>query len=107
MTTTKVTFEFPSEAWDGIILSLTDGQWSETVLNPAYDGTDPEVPATIPNPEDRAQLAIAKIKRYVQSQFEPWALRERMALIYQQNQAEVKFMSSTVMEATTATIEVQ
>jgi hypothetical protein len=107
MATTKVIFEFPSEAWDGIVLSLTDGQWSETVPNPDYnpevEGSEP----TIPNPVDRWQLAIGRIKNFVEQEFKAWATRERMALVYQQAQSEVKYIAETVTAATTATIETQ
>ena len=107
MTTTKVIFEFPSEAWDGIVLSLTDNQWPETVPNPDYnpeiEGSEP----TIPNPGDRGQLAIGRIKNFVEQEFKAWATRERMAAVYQQAQAEVKYIAETVTAATTATIEEQ
>ena len=107
MATTKVVFEFPSEAWQGIVLSLTDNQWPDTIPNPDYDpeveGSEP----TIPNDGDREQLAIARIKSYVETEFKAWATRERMAHVYSQAQAEVRAIAESVTAATVVTVLVE
>jgi hypothetical protein len=106
-TTTKVIFEFPSDAWEGIVLSLTDNQWPDTIPNPAYDGSDPLIPQSIPNNGDRGQAAIGKIKTYVENEFKSWAIRERLALVNQTAQAEVTAIAQSVTAATQTSLVVE
>jgi hypothetical protein len=105
MSITKVTFEFPTEAWDGIVLSLTDNQWPETIPNPEYDGSDVSVPSTIPNNGDRGQAAITRIKNFVEQEFKTWATRERLALVYSEIQSGVRAIAESVTANTTASVE--
>lgn len=100
----KVTFEFPAEAWEGIVLSLTHNQWPATIPNPDYNGTDPTIPMYIPNDGDRAQAAIQQIKNYVEQQFKSWAMQERMTTVSQQAQAEVSAIATAVTSATQTSV---
>ncbi len=104
MATKKVTFEFPSEAWEGIVMALTQYEWPATILNPAYNGSDPTIPPMIPNTGDRDEAAILHIQRYVEQRFKQWATQERQAVINQQIDAEVSAIASGVTAATVVTI---
>ena len=104
MATKKVVFEFPAEAWDGIVLALTQYEWPATIPNPAYDGSDPTVPPMIPNNGDRGEAATKHIQKYVEQRFKQWATQERQAVINQQIDAEVSAIASGVTAATVVTI---
>jgi hypothetical protein len=103
MATKKVVFEFPAEAWDGIVQSLTQ-YWPATIPNPAYDGSDPTVPPMIPNNRDRGEAATQNIQNYVEQTFKQWAIQERMNVVNQQAQAEVSAIAQSVTAATVVTI---
>ena len=105
MATTKIEFEFPSEAWEGIVMALTQYEWPATIPNPAYTGSDPTVPPMIPNNGDRGQAAVQHIQKYVEERFKQWAGNERRAIVNQQIDAEVSAIANSVTAATVVTIE--
>jgi hypothetical protein len=107
MATKKVVFEFPAEAWDGIVLALTQYEWPATIPNPAYDGSDPTVPPMIPNNGDRGEAATQHIQKYVEQRFKQWATQERQAVINQQIDAEVSAIATAVTAATVVSIETE
>ena len=104
MTTTKIEFEFPSEAWEGIVMALTQYEWPATIPNPAYNGSDPTVPPMIPNNGDRGQAAVRHIQKYVEERFKQWAGNERRAVVNQQIDAEVSAIANSVTAATIVSI---
>jgi hypothetical protein len=59
----------------------------------------------IPNNGDRGQLAITRIKNFVEQEFKTWATRERLALVYQEIQSGVRAIAETVTANTTASVE--
>ena len=104
MATKKVVFEFPAEAWEGIVLALTQYEWPATIPNPAYDGSDPTIPPMIPNNGDRSEAATQHIQKYVEDRFKQWAGEARRAVTNQQIDAEVSAIASGVTAATVVTI---
>ena len=105
MKTTKVSFEFPEDAWPGIVESLTEHNWPATVPNPEYDGTDLSIPQKIENPTTREQAAIGVIKQFVEQRFIDWATRSRLAPLEIQVQNAVTARAREVSDSTTATVE--
>lgn len=105
MDTKKITFEFPADAWNGIVASLTEWRYQEAIPNSAYDGTDLTVPPYTPNPVTREEAAIQAIKDYVSEQYKAWAERTALAPVQQQIQAQVQARAIEVDTATKVSVE--
>ena len=104
MTTKKVVFEFPVEAWEGIVMALTQYEWPATIPNPAYDGSDPTVPPMVPNNGDRGEAAVQHIQKYVEQRFKQWAGDSRRSVVNQEIDAEVSAIAQSVTAATVVSI---
>ena len=100
----KVVFEFPAEAWDGIVQALTQYEWPATIPNPAYSGSDPTIPPMIPNTGDRSEAAVQHIQKYVEERFKQWAGNERRAVVNQEIDSQVSAIANSVTAATKVTI---
>lgn len=105
MDTKKITFEFPADAWHGIVSALTEWKYQDTIANPAYDGTELTVPPYVPNPVTREEAAIQVIRDFVSEQYKAWAERTAMAPVQQQIQEQVQARAIEVDTATKVSVE--
>lgn len=101
----KVVFEFPDDAWAGIVESLTEGRHQPFVPNPAYNGNDPTIPMQIANPKTKEETAHAVVLEFITSRYKEWGTRTQLAPVQQQVQAAVETRASQVLAATTVTVE--
>lgn len=95
MATTKVSFDFPSDAWPGICNAFADAyQWPAQI---SVDGVMQD------NPETKQDFTVRKVMEFVGN---VWADFARKALKTAQDQlnAEINIRQSQVMVATTKTI---
>jgi hypothetical protein len=100
----RVVFEFPAQAWPGIVLALTQFNYPELVPNPEAQ-SDPTKPPMVANPKTRDEVAIEEVTNIIAQRFESWAFQERMKELEARNRAEVQGIVEQVKQATTAKVE--
>lgn len=103
MATKKVEFVFPADAWDGIVLALTEYTYQAFVSNPEAVG-DNTKPPMIPNPKSRDEAAVEEVMNMISQRFDQYAMRMRMQEVEQQNRLAVQQRIQEVKQATTITI---
>lgn len=97
MATQNVTLSFPSDAYVGMVDSFAAAyNYNETIL---------ENGKTIPNPETKEQHFHRKVIEYVAEIWKPYAKRLALAAQEQQVIAAIAERATTVMAATTVTVE--
>jgi hypothetical protein len=100
----KIVFDFPNDAYDGVIACLSEYGYFEQVPNPEFTGAEGQEPM-IPNPKTREQFAHSVVLDYISQRFQSWAERARLEAVQKQVKDAVKQRAEQVMAATTVTVE--
>lgn len=100
----KIVFDFPDDAYQGVIDCLSEYGYFEQVPNPEFDGQNGQEPM-IPNPKTREQFAHSVVLDYISQRFQNWAERARLEVVQKQVKEAVKQRAEQVMAATTVSVE--
>ncbi len=101
----KVTFEFPDDAWDGVVASLTEHSYQAFVPNPEYQASPSTEPQQIPNPVTRDQAAYQVVLEFIAQRYKDWGRRQALAPVQTQVNAAVDSRAAEVIAATKVVIE--
>ena len=93
----KITFEFPDDAWDGIINSFAeDYHRPETIRDDIR---------TSPNPESKDAFAIRKVQEYIAEIWGNWERRQNLKAVTSQVDSAIEARKIEVAAATTVKVE--
>lgn len=99
----QVIFSFPSDAWDGIVQSLTENKYQEQITNPDYEPGSEE-PEMIDNPVTREEAATQAIVTHVEAVFKAWSIRQNLAPAQQAVKDAAEARAAEVRAATSISV---
>ena len=102
----KVTFEFPDDAWQGIMDAFA-GSYNrpEKINDPSGKRDKDGGPLLIDNPESKEAFTSRKVQEYVADIWGSWAKQQNLKDVAAKVEAAISARKVEVAEATKVTVE--